>query len=320
MMKTKPGNKRLNKSLTALCAAVILLGFTTGSVLAVDVSDEDYKTLQIHKKKEAEQQLPPHKRPAPAEPAGNQHANLAEAATNPIANLMQFQLQNRYAWDSHNSDGYANTFILQPVIPFGTPFKKAPILITRTTLPYVSTPDLDSPVHRKHGFGDLTFLGIFNGALSKGQSIGAGASLVFPTAGDNDFTGSGKYQAGPAFIYINTQTPRLQWGILGWQHWSYASGGSSGSDREDVSELSWQPFIIKHFDKGWYVGTHDEPQKYDFKANGFTWNLGVQVGKVMKLGKLPVKLFVEPGYNPNAAGGSPSRWTVTANLTMLFPK
>ena len=59
-MKTKLGNKRLNKTLTALCAAVISLGLATGSVLAVEVSDEDYKTLKAHKKKQAEKQLPPH--------------------------------------------------------------------------------------------------------------------------------------------------------------------------------------------------------------------------------------------------------------------
>ena len=34
-MKTKPCNQRLNKTLTALCVAGILLGLSTGSVLAV---------------------------------------------------------------------------------------------------------------------------------------------------------------------------------------------------------------------------------------------------------------------------------------------
>ena len=85
---------RLNQSLTALCAAVMLLGLTTGSVLAVDVSEEDYKLLQSVKKNEADKQLPPHERPAPAHPAGSKAGSLAAAATNPIANLMQFQLQD----------------------------------------------------------------------------------------------------------------------------------------------------------------------------------------------------------------------------------
>ena len=61
-MNTKRHTMRLNQSLTALCAAVMLLGLTTGSVLAVDVSEEDYKLLQSVKKKEADKQLPPHER------------------------------------------------------------------------------------------------------------------------------------------------------------------------------------------------------------------------------------------------------------------
>jgi hypothetical protein len=68
-MKTKPCNKKLNKTLTALCAAGILLGLTTGSVLAVEISDEDNKTLQAHKKKQAAKALPAHQQPAPVHPA-----------------------------------------------------------------------------------------------------------------------------------------------------------------------------------------------------------------------------------------------------------
>jgi hypothetical protein len=48
----------------------------------------------------ADDNPPPHKMPAPAEPAGNNHANLAEAATNPLANLIQLQLQNQYNWSN----------------------------------------------------------------------------------------------------------------------------------------------------------------------------------------------------------------------------
>jgi hypothetical protein len=100
-----------------VCAAVISLGLATGSVLAVEVSDEDHKTLQAHKKKQAEKQLPPHQRPAPDHPAGSKSGSLAEAATNPIANLMQIQLQNTYNWENHNSDSYSNVTTLQGVIP-----------------------------------------------------------------------------------------------------------------------------------------------------------------------------------------------------------
>ncbi len=79
-----------------------------------------------------------------------------------------------------------------------------PTLITRTTIPYVSTPDLGPGVNRKHGFGDTVALGLFTPKLkAKGIQVGLGYTLTLPTAGDNEFTGSGKWQAGPSFIYIN---------------------------------------------------------------------------------------------------------------------
>jgi len=69
-----------------------MLGLSSGSVLAHDDHPE--------------KALPPHERPAPAHPAGGPSGgNLAEAATNPIANLVQFQLQNVFNGDNHNSDG-----------------------------------------------------------------------------------------------------------------------------------------------------------------------------------------------------------------------
>ncbi len=107
-MVANRGNKLLNVKRTTLCAAVTMLGLglASGSVLAVEVSDEDYKLLQEYKKKEADKQLPPHEAPAPAHPSGSKSGSLAESATNPIANLVQFQVQNAYSWKNHNSDGY----------------------------------------------------------------------------------------------------------------------------------------------------------------------------------------------------------------------
>jgi hypothetical protein len=99
----------------------------------VEVSDEDDKTLQAHQKKQTEKQQPPHERPAPAHPAGRKSGNLAEAATNPIANLIQFQVQDSYNWKNHNSSGYSNVTTLQAVIPVKLPWEGGPLLITRTT-------------------------------------------------------------------------------------------------------------------------------------------------------------------------------------------
>jgi hypothetical protein len=320
-MKVTENKRYLKRALTGLPAVAITFGLASGSVLAAEVSQEDYQKVQTLNKKEAEKQLPPHLRPAPAHPAspaGPPAANLAEAATNPISNLVQFQIQDVYNWDNHNSSGYGNNVIIQPVAPIPLPWEAVPMLITRTTLPYVSTPDLGTGVNRKHGFGDTTLLGLFTPKLkAKGIQLGLGYTAVVPTAGDNDFTGAGKWSAGPSWIYINMRTPQLQWGLFGFQTWSFAN---AQQNRDDVSKLSLQPFITKHFNEGWYIGTPDSPQTYDFKKDKWTWAIGAQVGKVTTLGKLPVKLFVEVLNNPEDNAGPTPNWTAKFNLTMLFPE
>ena len=313
-MKEKRKNLCLKATLIGLFAVAIMFGFTTGSVLAQD----DKANYEEYKKKEAEKNLPPHKRPPPHDPTGGaKHANLAQSATNPIAPMIQFQVQDVLNWENHNSSGASNALVIQPVIPVPLPWTKVPMLITRTTLPYVWTQDLGDPIGHAEGFGDLTLLGLFTPKIkTKGIQLGLGYTVSVPTAGDNEFTGSGKWEAGPSFLYINMKIPHLQWGLFAFQEWSFAGD----NDREDVSKLSLQPFITYHLSKGWYVASPDSPQVYNFKNSKWTWALGGQLGKVTKIGKQPVKLFAEVLYNPEDNAGPTPEWTAKFNITFLFPE
>ena len=295
----------LRIGLSGLYAAAIMLGLASGSAMAADDSTPPEETL------------PAHKTPSPAAPPTGGHSNLAAAATNPVANLIQFQLQDEYDWSNYNSSGAGNAFIIQPVIPIKLPWEAVPLVITRTTIPYVRTPGLDSVGH-KNGFGDTSFLALFTPNFGlKGQTIGFGPTVVIPTAGNNDFTGSGKWQAGPAFVYINTKSS-TQWGILGFQQWSFAST-DSGENRPSVSKLSIQPILTHHFGEGWFVGTPDNAQVYNFETNKWKLQLGPQVGRVFKIGKQPVKMFGAVYYNPINDGGATAKWTAKIGLTFLFP-
>ena len=172
----------------------------------------------------------------------NSHHDLAGKATNPLGNLMSIQLQYQYNWDNNNSDGYSGNFLIQPVVPIKLPYKPVPLLITRTTLPYVTTADLGEPIGRQYGVGDLVNLAL--GVLEWkpwGGMIALGTTLTIPTA-DNTFTGAGKWQLGPAGVYINSKWVKSwQFGMLGWQSWSIS--GSGDEDRADVSKLSFQPIV-----------------------------------------------------------------------------
>ena len=303
---------RLRKTLSGVTQAgfyaVLSLGLITGNVLAHDKqgNDDHYDHSGA-----------PHETPHKAEPPGGGHQSLAVAANNPIANLVQVQLQNLYSPSNHNSDGYSNVAFFQPIMPFNLPWENVPLLVTRTTLPYISTPDLDGGVGRKNGIGDLVAQGYFVPNLkTKGVMVGLGYNLTIPTAGDNDFVGSGKWSLGPAAVYFNLKSPSLLWGLLGYSSFSFAS---ARSDRDNVSNVSIQPIVIKNFDKGWFLGLPDEPQTYDFNTNEWTFNLGGQLGRVMKFGKQPVNLYGQATYNPNDDIVAPE-WTFKLNLTLIFPK
>jgi hypothetical protein len=195
-----------------------------------------------------------------------------------------------------------------------------PLLITRSTLPYITTPNFEGPEKRQRGFGDTEVLLLVTPKLdTKGIQMGFGINSAIPTAGDNDFTGSGKWQIGPSALYINMRTPKLQWGLFGYYLADFAST-SNGSDRTHVSKLSLQPFITFHFDEGWYAGSPDTPQTYDYNSDKWTWALGGQVGRVTKLGKQPVKLFGEVLYNPEDDNGPTAEWTAKINITFLLPE
>jgi hypothetical protein len=47
--------------------------------------------------------------------------------------------------------------------------------------------------------------------------------------------------------------------------------------------------------------------------------LGGQWGRVTRIGKLPVKLYVEILNNPEDNAGATYNWQAKFNLTMLFP-
>jgi hypothetical protein len=297
---------RFKKALDLSTKSVLIVSVGAGSAIAHD--EHINKNLQ------------PHQTPHKVEPPTGGHRNLAEAATNPIANLMQMQLQGTYNFENHNASGYSNVATLQGVIPVNLSYEAVPLMINRTTVPFVTTPDLGEPANRKNGFGDTSFLNLFLPRLeTEGVQVGLGFNSVLPTAGDNEFTGSGKLQIGPSAVFINMQRPSLQWGMFAYQLWDFADG-PSGSDRDDVSALSLQPFVTQHFKGGWYIGTPDTPQTYNFKTDKWTWALGGQVGRVMKLGTQSIKPFGEVLYNPEDGNGPNAEWTAKFNLTFLLPK
>ena len=246
--------------------------------------------------------------------------DIGDQATNPVANLISLRMQDQYTASSYNADSYANTALLQVVLPVELPFESAPMLVTRTTVPWVWTQDFDDPIGRRKGMGDTTFNAfIIPKWQPKNAVIGVGPTFTLPTAGDNEFTGAGKWQAGPSIVYMNTAIPKWQIGALLFHQWDV---GSARTGSQDVSQTYFQPIITKHMDNGWYVAAPDVPQVYNHETNNWSLNLGAVIGRVFKPknAKNPVQIYGGLYYNTEDIEGVVSpEWTIKFQYGILLP-
>jgi hypothetical protein len=214
------------------------------------------------------------------------------------------------------SGEWVNNLYFQPVMPVS--LTKGMNLITRPVLTLynsVPLPTGPSSTERKTTFGDTTLAQCLSPAGTEPWIFAAGPTWIFPTAG-SDPTGQGKWQVGPAVGggYI---TPKFMIAAFAQQWWSFAGD----ADRESTSQLSVLPLIYRFFGKGWSVG-YSGNILADFKApSGQKWTvpLGLSIGKVAFLGKLPVQVQIAGQYFVERPTGGPD-WNVQLQLTPVIPK
>ena len=252
---------------------------------------------------------------------GSAIADVGEDATNPVANLVSVRLQNAYVPKSYNADGYSNVADIQLVNPFSLPFEAIPQLILRTTIPWVSTPELGGgPNARRDGMADTVMNMFFVPKPPSKKWIWAvGPTFTIPTAGDNEFTGSGQWQAGPGLVYLYTGVPKLQMGFLAYHQWDISS---TRSGAQDVSKFNIQPIFTKHLNNGWYVAPPDQAQVYNNETGNWSLNIGAVVGRVFKPKnrKHPVQIFGGVYYNSEEDPGVvAAKWTIKLNYSLLLP-
>ncbi|MEH6468202.1 MAG: hypothetical protein V7725_01155 [Porticoccus sp.] len=240
--------------------------------------------------------------------------DLASKATNPIGDMIQVQMQYQHSPDVWNLDGHSDAAIVQPVVPVDLPFEWMPKMITRTTVPYVTTPKLPG-VGSVDGLGDTVVLAFGLPELGlKGQMFGFGPALGLDTASEDE-TGSGRWSAGPAAVYINLQTKGMMWGLMSYGLWDYAGD----DDREHVAQINIQPVLNKFFANGWYLGLQDVPWTFDDNTNKWNIPIGPRAGKVVHFGSQAVNIFGGAYYNAEDTDGT-GKWTYKLSFSFLFPE
>jgi hypothetical protein len=262
--------------------------------------------------------------------AKGDHGDLTTKATNPVGSLVQLQLQNLYIPSSNNSSGYANTGIIQPVVPFdvgdGDGYFQG--IITRTTMPIVTTPKVNG--NRETAVGDITSLaalthtspGSQKGEFFTWAPVVAG---VLPTAA-KDETGADVWQLGPGLLGLTNQLlsngDNVMLGVLGYHLWDV----SGDEDDPDISKTFAQPVIVYKFgslfgQKGWYIRNPDDLWSYDWEED--EWDqipAGAYAGRVFKIGQQPVNVFAGGWYNAGDADqGATADYAFKFSFSFLFP-
>ncbi len=151
----------------------------------------------------------------------------AAAATDPSVPLAAFQIQNVFTPESYDASGYANTLILQPVIPLKICEDSFfPYHIIRPTLPIIApTADPDGPRGVHGGLGDLAVLDIYLHPIEELKTtIGIGYALTAPTR-THPALGRGEWAIGPSVAAITKAVPKWNIGFLYEQPFSVESDG-----------------------------------------------------------------------------------------------
>lgn len=237
---------------------------------------------------------------APAAP------NLVKQANAPISSILQFRMQDDFAPKYEGRDGEGNIFTLAVTMPLPKyrllPFPQLSLL----TVPAAITPPDEST-----DFGDIRLVNI---AVFQPHDLflwGIGPTLVFPTAG-NDWTGQGKWQAGPA-VAAAFSPERWLVGFIARNPISFAGD----DDRADVNVLLLQPFVTYQLGGGWFL--RSQPQMiFNWESDKQMVPIDLGFGRFFQVGRQRINVFVEPYWN--AAGDEPApEYGFIFGIGLLYP-
>jgi hypothetical protein len=208
-----------------------------------------------------------------------------------------------------------DSYVLQmkPVVPFK--LSNDWNLITRTIIPVIQVPDLTSHMSGVTGIGEVSLPLFLPPAKASHIIWGVGPIVSIPTASE-DILGTKKLSVGPTAVVLKSQG-----------HWLYGTlvnnvfsvGGPSA--RADVNQMVMQPFVNYNFRHGWYLTSSPIVTADWEKQRSQRWvvPVGGGVGKIVKIGALPVNMYTQFFSNVERPQGT-TNWSARLQIQLLFPK
>lgn len=216
--------------------------------------------------------------------------SVEQAANDPTASLMSFQLQNYFSPKLYNQTGSGNVIQFRAAVPFELGGQNN---IARITAPYVTRSGSG-----KTGLSDIAIFNLVAFDRDWGR-FGVGAVAVLPS-GDRGL-GAGKWAIGPAFGFA-ARNEKLLWGVFSQNLFTIAER----FDGPDLNVSTFQPLLNISLGNGWSTGFSEMTFVYDWNQGEFTsLPLGIKFAKLKRFGKVPVQFqatyehnFYDDGFGP----------------------
>jgi Putative MetA-pathway of phenol degradation len=246
-------------------------------------------------------------------------AEASKQAANPLASVWLMQMQQNNTWIGMPVNGgnrVQSNLQFQPLL--SVKLSEDWSLVTRPVLQlFTATPFQDQAGRSDHitGFGDTAVAF----ALSPGHRLvgnwllAAGPTFIFPTATDSRL-GQNTWQVGPAAAIGYTGKDFVTYVFP--QQWF-----SVGGDGRRTRQMSLIYAFVHTLPNGWTIGTNPDIL-VDWEAssgNKLTFPVGLQVGKLRKLGPLPVKFDVQVQYYAVRPQSNSPKWNLQLQLTPILP-
>lgn len=229
-----------------------------------------------------------------APPPASGASSVDKDVLDPTASLMSFGFREIVTTNYYGKSGSSNQIQFQPAVPFKA-WGTANIL--RVSLPF------NTGGVAGRGLADVT---VFN-------------VTVFPTTG-------GRFAIGPVMNFVSNPavtTDRFQAGpAIGWVggkgKWTYGLFSQNLFSRH-TQITALQPILAYNIGNGWALATGDAQWTIDWDSGQFVnIPIGIQVGKIFKLGSQLCRWTINPEYNARSVPGTP-HWTVRFNFILLVP-
>lgn len=241
-------------------------------------------------------------------------SEVAKKLQNPIGDLINVPFQSNTNFDVGPHNGTQEILNIQPVIPIHiTPDWN---IITRTILPLIWQPSFQPARSVPFGWGPITFSAFL--APSKfvdGWLWGVGPVVQVPVGSDSSL-GSNVWGAGPTGVIVGMHGPWVG-GVLVNNVWSL--GGTSVPGGTRYNNFLFQPFLTYNFRGGWFVGSSPIVTANWLVSGDKAWTLpvGLQFGRVIKIGKMPVNLLLGAYYNALRPQYG-STWNIRSQIAFVF--